>query len=128
LYFKYQEKTIFCWPCSAGDGFYAACSHFRAVHIFSESLVSDPDYFRGFPCLGLDDFDNDFLKGDCFECEPSAEYSRGCGKAGIDAHLYGNGSFYFPTRVDDPADGVDELGGAQRQSLVKALKHYWLLA
>ncbi|CAG0924526.1 unnamed protein product [Notodromas monacha] len=93
---------------SDGEESHASCSHFRSVHIFSESLVREDEYFRGFPCPNLVEFQHDFVSGDCFSCEPSGK----CGKMGLDAEEWGRGDFYLLTYGDTPADGfMQTLGG-----------------
>jgi hypothetical protein len=82
------------------------------VYLFLESLTAGDDYFWGFPCPELDDFENDFLHGDCFKCDVDGSGKGKCNRMGLDAIKYDRGSFYLLTHGEDPAvPGIPPLAG-----------------
>ncbi|CAG0885948.1 unnamed protein product [Darwinula stevensoni] len=77
------------------------CNHRRAHYYYEESVLSDC-VFVGFPCTGIDDFD-DFKDGLCFSCPEGGA----CGVMGYNSPAStSRGSFFFKTRGEAPFCGT----------------------
>ncbi|XP_065070204.1 pancreatic lipase-related protein 2-like [Rhopilema esculentum] len=84
-----------CRTLDNGAADFFTCSHYRAVHYFTESINSNCP-FEAYPCKSYDDF----KKGKCTSCP-----SGGCPKMGYQAENKGNrfdGKYFLLTRGQKP--------------------------
>jgi hypothetical protein len=82
-----------------------------------------PGKFKSFPCPGLDNFEDQFVKGDCLKCEAG---ETGCGSLGYFADAEsGRGPQYLLTFSQEEPDGILEYSGLYSAiaSLNLAVRH-----
>ena len=85
-----------------------ACNHRRSFLLYLESMRA-PDKFKAFACPGLDNFEEQFVKGDCLTCEAG---ESGCGSMGyFSEEETGRGPMYLLTFSQEEPDGILEYSG-----------------
>jgi hypothetical protein len=84
------------------------CDHRRSWQYFVDSiLVAEDDCpYTTVPCPDLDNFDEDFLDGNCFSCDSDGDGIDDCGRLGYHAQESpGRGKQYLRThRAEDSPD------------------------